>query len=402
MSGVCEATTDAAVMTAPPLWAMKAGLTYTPIGDIPHHINGRHDPRPQFANRLYWTASGVELAYTGGELWLCIETWYTQFEPWVSIDVDGVRSTRTELHPGMNVIPVFRGMGDGGYKRVRLLKETQFMHEDPTQTFAVAGVLHDGGTFARPARHRFRLEFVGDSITSGQGVAAASSCRTYCSGIFGAWDAYPRLVADELDAGFEVVSQSGWGVTCNCENDPTCTIPAAYPYICAPARGKVNLEAGSDGPLTMVTEAEDSDDGRDFDAVIINLGTNDATAFHAPAWHDPVTGRMFKLRLDDAGMPQEDDLTLIRDAAVRFIIDIRAHHPRAWIVWCYGMLGHVLEPTLREAVVMASHIHHDDRLLYVTLPECGPDGYGATLHPGPANHRAAADVILRALRQRLV
>lgn len=382
-------------VTTPPAWAADAGLTYTPIGDVPHRVNGRHDPRPEYADRLYWTASGVELDYAGGELWLCVETRYTLFEPWVSVDVDGVRAVRTALHPGMNAVPVLRRMADGGSRHVRLLKETQFMHEDPTQTFAVTGVLHDGGAFAEPARHRLRFEFVGDSITSGQGVAAAPSCRTYCSAIFGAWDAYPRLVADAFDAGFEVISQSGWGVTCNCENDPTCTIPSIYPYVCAPAKGAANLTAGSGARLTA-----DAEDGG-FDAVIVNLGTNDATAFHAPAWRDPASGRSFALRLDDDGSPRADDLALIRDAAVRFLGEIRARRPRAWIIWCYGMLGHALEPTLREAVDMAARALHDDRLLYVPLPECGPDGYGATMHPGPANHRAAAQTIIRALRPRL-
>lgn len=53
--------------TVLPAWAAEAGLAYAPLDAIRHLTLGRRDPRPAYEGHWYRTASGVELAYEGGE-----------------------------------------------------------------------------------------------------------------------------------------------------------------------------------------------------------------------------------------------------------------------------------------------------------------------------------------------
>ena len=58
---------------------------------------------------------------------------------------------------------------------------------------------------------KYRLEFVGDSITSGEGTVGAIYEEDWISAFFSAENTYPRMVADALSAEYRVISQSGWG-----------------------------------------------------------------------------------------------------------------------------------------------------------------------------------------------
>jgi len=49
---------------------------------------GRHTGRDPLT--LFWTASGIELEFTGSELWVDFFADYEIVEPWVSVELDGV------------------------------------------------------------------------------------------------------------------------------------------------------------------------------------------------------------------------------------------------------------------------------------------------------------------------
>lgn len=178
-------------------------LQHVPIHDVHYLSLGRHgDLRNDLGYPLFWTGSGVGLDYDGAELWLEIEASYNEYEPWISVDVDGTQVSRLALDRGSNDVCLFRGLDTGTIKHVRVLKETQFMHEDPSQTCIVRGLRCDDGQFHPLASPTLRLEFVGDSITSGEGLEGARTTEHYCSMIFGARHGYPCLVADEMNADF--------------------------------------------------------------------------------------------------------------------------------------------------------------------------------------------------------
>ncbi len=64
---------------------------------------------------------------------------------------------------------LFRGMTVGKPKHVRILKEVQAMHQDPGHLLQIVGLQYADGEFLQLPEPKYRLEFVGDSITSGEG-----------------------------------------------------------------------------------------------------------------------------------------------------------------------------------------------------------------------------------------
>ncbi len=60
-------------------------------------------------------------------------------------------------------------MTPGKAKHVRLLKDVQAMHDDPAHLLQITGLEYAGGDFLPLPEPQYRLEFVGDSITSGEG-----------------------------------------------------------------------------------------------------------------------------------------------------------------------------------------------------------------------------------------
>ena len=364
-------------------------LTDSPLDCTSHHALGRSTRSTDGSLALYWSSSGVEAVFDGSELWAVFEVSYGEYEPWICAEINGVVIVRTALEQGRNLICLFRGMDGGTPKHIRLLKETQFMHEDSTQTCRIIGFRHSAGHFSQPPAHRRNIEFIGDSITSGQGAVGPPSVNDYASWIFSAYNSYPRLVADALDADWRTVSQSGWGIVCDCENNPNCTIPRIYPYVCALATNSRDIAEGSAATYDFASW--------NADAVVVNLGTNDATAFHAPAWHDSQSSATFALRLDTNSRPSPEDLDLIELNAQALLRVIRANNPKAAILWCYGMLGDALAPTLRKAVANYQAESHDSNVGYLALRQCRAEELGPCEHPGVLGHAQAAKAIERAL-----
>ena len=90
---------------------------------------GRHTGRDPLT--LFWTASGIELDFTGSELWVDFFADYEVMEPWVSVELNGAWIARFAVNPGQSRVCLFRGMTPGKAKHIRLLKDVQAMHDDP-------------------------------------------------------------------------------------------------------------------------------------------------------------------------------------------------------------------------------------------------------------------------------
>lgn len=147
-------------------------LQISPLSVLPQiRALGRHRGRNPLP--LFWTASGAEMLFTGSELWFQLECDYTEIEPWVSIELNGAWIARQALTPGRNRVCAFRGMTPGTPKHVRLLNDVQPMQQDPTHFLQLNAVEYAGGEFLPLPEPRCRLEFVGDSITSGEGTLGA-------------------------------------------------------------------------------------------------------------------------------------------------------------------------------------------------------------------------------------
>lgn len=363
----------------------------TPVHAIPHTQLGRHSLQDEIAQdceALFWNGSGVELSFAGEQLTLILNAHFTIFEPWISIDIDGSQVIRQPLHEGVNFVPVVRDNPQKSILRIRLLTEAQFMHEDPTQYVMLSAVEHSGtasSDFQALPTHPYRFEFIGDSITSGQGLIGAQTLSSYHSWIFSTWNSYSRILSDRFNAEFRIISQSGWGILSNCENDPNCTIPKIYDQVCAPATGD-NLKLGSFHPFDF-----DWPDGSQTDLVVINLGTNDNSALDFPEWKSPDGTKRFKLSHSDDYHLSDTSKRLLQSEISHFLSQVRQHNPQAWILWAYGMLGNRLEPDISEAV--EKYALDDRKVHYITLPECTADKFGSTSHPGKRSHEEVAQLL---------
>lgn len=348
---------------------------------------GRHAGRSPLT--LYWTASGLELLFDGAELWVDFHCDYRVNEPWVSVELNGVWYARFAVSPGDSRVCLFRGMAPGGVKHIRLLKDVQPMPEDERHLLQITALEYEGGTFLPLPAPKARLEFIGDSITSGEGAIGAVQETDWVSAFFSAENHYARLTADALGAEYRLVSQSGWGIVSGWDNDPRHTLAPYYTRICG-----------------VQPNAPDAGQPYDFaawpaDAVMINLGTNDDNAFHNPPWQDPVTGETFRQRLLADGSYAPADVERLEKAVCQFLTLIRSKNPDALLIWCYGMLGDGLLPLLQAGVERYKKASGDTRAFLLQLPPTTPETVGARQHPGAAAHRAAAAVLTDFLKKHL-
>ena len=93
-------------------------------------------------------------------------------EEWVRIEVDGFCLQRLIVPKGRSRLCAFRGFPAGTMRRVRLLKEVQPMREDEKRCLLVHGLDCDGKLYPIPDG-ACRIEFVGDSLSAGVGLAGA-------------------------------------------------------------------------------------------------------------------------------------------------------------------------------------------------------------------------------------
>lgn len=334
---------------------------------------------------LFWTGSGIELEFTGSELWLFLNADYNEFEPWICVELNGARIIRMPVNKGKSEVCLFRGMTVGKVKHVRILKEVQAMHQDPGHLLQITGVGYIDGTFLSLPEPKLRLEFVGDSITSGEGTMGAVGEEDWISAFFTAENTYPRMVADAFKAEYRVVSQSGWGIVTGWDGNEYNKIPPFYTQVCGLLEGERNASLGALAEYDFTAWQPD--------AVIINLGTNDVTAICAAA----------ELGQAWAGTKDAKEAEKILTIAIRdFLKVVREHNPRAQILWAYGMLGDHLLPVIRSAVENYAEETKDTQIHFLQLPDTTEETVGSRMHPGVKAHEKAAQVLEIFLQRRLV
>ena len=331
---------------------------------------------------LFWTGSMLELNVNGSELWIEVEADYDTYEPWISIQVNGVQVSRIMLTAGKYWLCVFRGMNPEKVKNVRIIKEVQAMSGDLACLLQLHAVKSDG-EFLPIADKPYKIEFVGDSLTSGEGLVGAVGEMDWIPMWFGTAQNYAVLTAQAIDAEYRIVSQSGWGVLTSWDNNPHSNLPEYYEKICGLVNGDRNIALGAH---------------RDYDFsswqpefVVVNLGTNDTAAFDQPEWKDEATGESFKLRRKEDGSFHEEDLRAIEVAIVNFLVKLRRCNPKAHIVWAYGIIGIPIMPVIYRAFDEYRKNSNDTKVSIFQLPIASePAEEGSRQHPGALAHERMA------------
>ena len=378
--------------TEQPAMTSNPSLKIYALQEIKNYkIYGRTD-ETQYPLPLFYNGSGIEVNVTGTELWIDIDVDYDVYEPWIWTALNGAFMSRQMLTGGTYSLCLFRGMSPQNVKNVRFFRELQAMSEDHACRLLIRGFRSDGDFLPVESR-RYKLEFIGDSITSGEGTYGAGEDMDWLPMYMGSSRNYARMVSDALNAEYRLISQGGWGVLCGWDNDPRHNIPSCYEKICGLAQGEMNERLGASKAYDFGSWIPD--------AVIVNLGTNDAGAFNQPAWADPVSGKTFEQRREADGTYHPEDIARFKQAVIDFLGMIRRNNPTSHIIWAYGMLGYDLTLAITDAMNTYQRETKDTNIAFLQLPDTTDETIGSREHPGERSHARAAQVLIEYLKKHL-
>lgn len=315
---------------------------------------GRHEENEN-ACRLWWSGSSVRLRAACTFLTVEAESFCTEHAVWLGVLADGAPVARFPLLPGRKIYPVLAGMDASVTHEITLLRDTQPAGDE--QQPVVLHVFETDGTLETvPPRARL-IEFIGDSLTTGEGCTGPRGAEEWRTAWMCSMCTYAAYTAEALDADKRQISVSGWGAWRSWDNNPDCRLGAVYDKLCA-------LIPTGDFPYSF--------NERKADAVIINLGTNDATALRQAQDHDTAAAEFVR-------------------CAEELMAQVRAHQPEAFIIWAYGLCGSDMVPYIKQAI-SARQTAGDTRTAFLLLPDCNGD-VGSRMHPSRAAHRRAAGEI---------
>ena len=340
-------------------------------------VHGR-TAKGENSNLIFWSNSGIEFNIKANNAYLNIECDYKNYEQWITIEINGAFISRLCLNKGMNKICIMHSFNNNNKYNVRVLRDSQpFAWNNECLRFVS---LETDGELLPVDEPKLRLEFYGDSITSGEGTVGARWDYDFNTTYICSYYSYPRMLARKLNADIQVMSQCGWGVVSSWDNNPSCSVPAKFFEVCS----AIDKSAPNGGA------AYEPYDFAKFnpDAVIINLGTNDNTAFNQP----PKTlsdGSSFK---QDKNNPEH--LRRFVDTAKTFIKNIRSKRENAAIIWAFGIIrADFTAELIKQAIEEYEDESGDKNVYYLPLIPMGDDEYGSRSHPGiPAHERAARQI----------
>lgn len=338
---------------------------------------------------LFWAASALKINVKACEVWADFESDYDSNEPWVSIFLNGSRISRFMIEKsGEKSVCLVRGLNSQVENEICIYKDTQPMPGDTKHSLKVKNIsLDDNGKFCEIKPAKMKIEFIGDSITSGEGLAGAPSQMEWIPTVFVGSESYAAQIARHFEADFSVFSQCGWGLCWGWDGNRNNNIPKFYEKVCGVMEGDFHNQLGEN-------QDYDFKDGSDF--VVLNLGTNDDGAFFQPSWKDEKSGIEYKLELDGGKISASDNEYIVQRAK-NFLSLIRKHNKNAQIIWCYGMIKLKFIPEcLNTAIKQWKKETGDSKIHLLELDsmedvEKNYEDKGSRGHPGKKVHKLAAE-----------
>jgi hypothetical protein len=249
-----------------------------------------------------WSGSGFEMAFCGSRVQIeldgradCYPTEGTN-QPWLAVlaDDSSVPTKVFEVAEGVGTYTIFESRNVETHT-VRVVKRS----ENTKGRVGIRRIMLEGELLPAPRRlpHR-RLEFIGDSITCGFGNETDGS-NLFSTSLEDGLYTYAAIAAKRLDAEYHSLCISGIPL-CNSYDESFRIVLPDFPDFQPPRRAMEDYYAYTD---RFQQECDGLDSGFekwDFgrfipDAVIINLGTNDAFRVKASG-NDPTEETHFEQR----------------------------------------------------------------------------------------------------------
>ncbi len=331
---------------------------------------------------LFWGGAALEINVKAREIYVCISTDYADHEQWLTVEINGAPISRFMLNKEKTLYCLARNLNPQKENLISIIKDVQPMNEDTVHWLVIHSVsLDDAGEFCPLKARECKMEFIGDSITAGEGLCGAPEEQDWISLWMRASGTYARLLARKMNADWNTMGKCGWGIICGWDGNPESAIPPHYENVCSVMKDEKSRALGSQ-------QNWDFYGGKGSDYVIINLGTNDDGGL-----------RVLKEKGDTG---REEELT---KAVTDFLKVVRKHNPSAKIIWVWGMLGLETVPALVQKGVEAYKAASGDKAVY-TLElesleklEINYEEKGSRGHPGEKTHLAAAEKLYRFINQ---
>ena len=210
------------------------------------------------------------------------------------------------------------------------------------------------------ADKKYRIEFIGDSITCAYGVEGKNQYESFKTTTENFMKSYAYLTAEKLDMDYSAVSYSGFGIisgyTGNGVINATSLVPPLYEYI-----------AGGNYYKPW-------DFSKKNDVVVINLGTNDSSYCGT----------------------NKDRMSAYRTDYAKFLEKVRKYNPNAYIICTLGTMGGTeLYPYLEGAVEDYVKASGDEKITCYqsAVQDMQNDGLGSDWHPSEVTHQKCASVL---------
>ncbi|WP_054743139.1 SGNH/GDSL hydrolase family protein [Cellulosilyticum ruminicola] len=238
------------------------------------------------------------------------------------------------------------------------------LSESANSTFGIASLDVTSTASIKPTEAKaHRIEFIGDSITCGYGVDHEGVGGGFTTATENATKTYAYKTAQNLDADYNFVSYSGYGIISGYTSGQKNTNQLVAPYY-----DKIGFSYGYFNSELEVATVPWSFEVQP-EVIVINLGTNDSSYCG-----------------NDASKQAE-----FTEGYVDFIKMVREKNPDATIFCTLGIMGDDLYPCVKEAVEKYVAQTGDEKVTSMKFAvQAYNDGWGTDYHPTEKTHEKAA------------
>ena len=339
---------------------------------------------------LFWSASGIEFCTNAGELWIQVSSDYSVNEIYLAVQISGYTIARFMAPKEKTWICVAKNLNPQEKNNISIIKDSQpsaFDQNHIVQIHQIA-VTKNAEFFQVPKKDCF-IEFIGDSITSGEGLCGRPEAPEWISSYISVSNNYAMQIAKIKNAEISIISQCGWGITRGWDSNIYSNIPSHYQNVCSIFNSPMQKELGS---------CQEYDFSKKADFVVVNLGTNDNSSFNNP-WTDESTGKVYQYQVNDDGTVAESSKKEIYEGIKNFLYQIRKNNPSAKILWVWGMIQLDKIPAILQNAMEDYKKESGDQNVFTLELDAMEDvenhllDKGSRWHPGPKTHELAAKKI---------
>lgn len=339
---------------------------------------------------LFWSASGIEICTNASELWVQVSSDYSVNEIYLAVQISGYTIARFMAPKEKTWICVAKNLNPQEKNNISIIKDSQPSAFDPNHIVQIhqIAVTKNAEFFQVPKKDCF-IEFIGDSITSGEGLCGRPEAPEWISSYISVSNNYAMQIAKIKNAEISIISQCGWGITRGWDSNIYSNIPSHYQNVCSIFNSPMQKELGS---------CQEYDFSKKADFVVVNLGTNDNSSFNNP-WTDESTGKVYQYQVNDDGTVAESSKKEIYEGIKKFLYQIRKNNPSAKILWVWGMLKLDKIPAILQNAMEDYKKESGDQNVFSLELDAMEDvenhllDKGSRWHPGPKTHELAAKKI---------